>query len=1760
MAEAGADQTISGTATGADGQVVTVTLTPVSGAPVVLTSAPVAGGAWSVPVTSAHLQALAQGNVGISASVSDAAGNPATPATASFAVDTVAPTISIATVATDGVINATEQGAGITVTGTTNAEVGQVVTILIDGVATGTTATVQAGGSFSVSVAAGDLAALANGSTPAFTASVSDLAGNTTTSGAVNVPVNTTPPALALVTVAGDGIVNIAEKAAGFTANGTTNAEDGQVVSVTLTSGAFNTTATATANGGAFTVSFTPAALAALPDGPANIAATVTNQIGNTATTAPTAVTVDLVAPTLAIDDPLAGNNIFSKLNEANGLDVTGTTTGVEVGQIVTVTYNGVDYPTAPLVGSTWSVTIPAAAFAGIATGQSITGITARVSDAAGNPSTVQTAQTLGVDLTGPSISINAVATDDIINALESGSDLVVTGVASGADNQVATIEIRDASDAVLFTATPTVTAGTGVWTITIPQVDVAALADGATFTVRATVSDFEGIPAVPATRSFTTDYTAPSVTITTPIAGDDVINIAEAGGTLTIAGTTTGAQDGQLVSLTLGAGGPVVTAPVAGNAWSVTLTQPQVATLAASAAEGTNLPLSATVTDAAGNISTAVVVNVTADLTAPTIALNALPFGPSLNAVEDDSAQTISGTAVGADGQVVTVTLTPESGAPVVLTSAAIVGGTWSVSATALQLQGLAEGTVTISAAVSDAPGNPATPATTTFVKDTVAPTIALDALPFGPSLNAVEDDSAQTISGTAVGADGQTVTVTLTPESGAPVVLTSAAIAGGTWSVSATALQLQGLAEGTVTISAAVSDAAGNPATPATTTFVKDTVAPTIALDALPFGPSLNAVEDDSAQTISGTAVGADGQVVTVTLTPESGAPVVLTSAAIAGGTWSVSATALQLQGLAEGTVTISGAVSDAAGNPATPATTTFVKDTVPPTIALDALPFGPSLNAVEDDSAQTISGTAVGADGQTVTVTLTPESGAPVVLTSAAIAGGTWSVSATALQLQGLAEGTVTISAAVSDAAGNPATPATTTFVKDTVAPTIALDALPFGPSLNAVEDDSAQTISGTAVGADGQVVTVTLTPESGAPVVLTSAAIAGGTWSVSATALQLQGLAEGTVTISAAVSDAAGNPATPATTTFVKDTVPPTIALDALPFGPSLNAVEDDSAQTISGTAVGADGQVVTVTLTPESGAPVVLTSAAIAGGTWSVSATNLQLQGLAEGTVTISAAVSDAAGNLATPATTTFVKDSIAPDLAITSVQSGGVDVGAFLNIAERDGGVTISGTTDAESTQSVTVTITAAGPVTFNTTVPVTNGTWTATFDAATLAPLPDGAVITATATVSDAAGNPATPAVITTTSDFTPPTVSIDSHAVDGLVTGSSTGLAAGATVNLNVGSESYTTTVNGTGAWQVQIPRAAGANSFQGLGQVFNQSLTSTATVADAAGNPGSATREVTIYKEPGYFIAESARTGSSATYQLFGNDTRTSEQVDLVINTALVSYVDNPSSYTLRNDIVGFLSDVVPQTVNSESVLRISLTMDTTSPNYPQPSDVPLVSLNLNFVGGDSDVAAYYRLRTASADTYGGDSESWIGSSAVDTINVGAIASAVRGMGGADVINLSAGGENIVLFETTQALNGNDTIIGFQTGPEAKLPDTIGFAGLTNADLRGTGADAQQLAAGGTIGANTGFVILTTAIADLSSATLETTAEGLFGETGGDVLYLLASDGTNSALARVSYADVDDANVEVLGTFLGLANAGQVGTDQIFGFNDL
>ena len=130
-----------------------------------------------------------------------------------------------------------------------------------------------------------------------------------------------------------------------------------------------------------------------------------------------------------------------------------------------------------------------------------------------------------------------------------------------------------------------------------------------------------------------------------------------------------------------------------------------------------------------------------------------------------------------------------------------------------------------------------------------------------------------------------------------------------------------------------------------------------------------------------------------------------------------------------------------------------------------------------------------------------------------------------------------------------------------------------------------------------------------------------------------------------------TDAAGNTSQPVQLGPVSvDTTAPSLMMTAPDFGSDgvLNGTEASQPLTINGTSSGVeDGQTVTIIL---AGPSYIAT---VSGNSWSTVIPVIDLQALAEGNHTITANVSDAAGNLAPEATHQFSSDTIAPLLTIT---------------------------------------------------------------------------------------------------------------------------------------------------------------------------------------------------------------------------------------------------------------------------------------------------------------------------------------------------------------------------------------------------------------------------------------------------------------------------------------------------------------------------
>ncbi|WP_289697597.1 Ig-like domain-containing protein, partial [Escherichia coli] len=183
--------------------------------------------------------------------------------------------------------------------------------------------------------------------------------------------------------------------------------------------------------------------------------------------------------------------------------------------------------------------------------------ITATITDIAGNSD--DASRTVTVNLTAPTIGINTIASDDVINATEKSADLQITGTS----NQPAGTTITVTLNGQNYTAT---TDSSGNWSATVPASAVSALGE-ASYTVTANVTDSAG-NSNSASHNVLVNSALPAVTINA-VATDDIINAAESGNAQTISGQVTGAAAGDTVTVTLG--GNTYTATVQANlSWSV--------------------------------------------------------------------------------------------------------------------------------------------------------------------------------------------------------------------------------------------------------------------------------------------------------------------------------------------------------------------------------------------------------------------------------------------------------------------------------------------------------------------------------------------------------------------------------------------------------------------------------------------------------------------------------------------------------------------------------------------------------------------------------------------------------------------------------------------------------------------------------------------------------------------------------------------------------------------------------------------------------------------------------------------------------------------------------------------------------------------------------------------------------------------------------------------------------------------------------------
>ena len=202
--------------------------------------------------------------------------------------------------------------------------------------------------------------------------------------------------------------------------------------------------------------------------------------------------------PTVAITSVagqigIAADNIVNSAKADTGVEITGATSGVADGRIVTVTIvnssNHVVYSgTATVTNNTWSINIDPPDAKALADG--IYTLTADTTNATGD--LAEATRTIRVDETPPTIAIHTVVSDNVnnvVNVNAASTGFAIAGTTIDAENgQPVTVRIVDSAGHVVDTFTTTLTNNS--WSVNVSSTEAKLLHDGS-YKVTADISRF---------------------------------------------------------------------------------------------------------------------------------------------------------------------------------------------------------------------------------------------------------------------------------------------------------------------------------------------------------------------------------------------------------------------------------------------------------------------------------------------------------------------------------------------------------------------------------------------------------------------------------------------------------------------------------------------------------------------------------------------------------------------------------------------------------------------------------------------------------------------------------------------------------------------------------------------------------------------------------------------------------------------------------------------------------------------------------------------------------------------------------------------------------------------------------------------------------------------------------------------------------------------------------------------------------------------
>ncbi|WP_353663128.1 Ig-like domain-containing protein [Hydrogenimonas sp. SS33] len=932
-------------------------------------------------VTGIDVSSLKDGEISVSVTVTDAAGNSAT-AEDSIEKDTTPPTVGITldAVTDDNVVNAAEAGGDVSITGTVSGEyeAGDRVTLTVNGKAY--EGEVDADGKFSVAVPGSELTGDSDHTVEA-SITVTDAAGNSAEASATEqYGVDTTAPSVSVksIDLTNDATPEI---------SGSVDDPNATVV-VTIDGESYTAT-----NNGDGTWTLPDDTVKSLTDGKHEITVEAVDAAGNkgvgsgsVTVDTQTAASVDIKDDSghddyLDSHDDLARTQLSGRI-EAGGhitaLSVTDGTNTITIDpSTVTVDDEG-----------NWSTTVD--------TGSLKDGtVTVKLAaeDAAGNSATAE--DSIEKDTTPPTVGItlDAVTDDNVVNAAEAGGDVSITGTVSGE---------YEAGDRVTLTVNGKAYEGEvdadGKFSVAVPGSELTGDSDH-TVEASITVTDAAGNSAeASATEQYGVDTTAPSVSVKSI----DLTNDATP--------EISGSVDDPNATVVVTIDGESYTATNNGDGtW--TLPDDTVKSLTDGKHE-----ITVEAVDAAGNKGVGSG-SVTVDTqTAASVDIKDDSGHDDYLDSHDDLARTQLSGRIEAGGHITALSVTDGTNTITIDPSTVTVDdeGNWS---TTVDTGSLKDGTVTVKLAAEDAAGNSAT-AEDSIEKDTTPPTvgITLDAVTDDNVVNAAEAGGDVSITGTVSGEyeAGDRVTLTVNGKAYEGEV-----DADGKFSVAVPGSELTGDSDHTVEASITVTDAAGNSAeASATEQYGVDTTAPSVSVKSID-------LTNDATPEISGSVDDPNATVV-VTIDGES-----YTATNNGDGTWTLPDDTVK--SLTDGKHEITVEAVDAAGNKGVGSGSVTVDTQTAASVDIkDDSGHDDYLDSHDDLARTQLSGrieagghiTALSVTDGTNTITIDPS-------TVTVDDEGNWS---TTVDTGSLKDGTVTVKLAAEDAAGNSAT-AEDSIEKDT-----------------------------------------------------------------------------------------------------------------------------------------------------------------------------------------------------------------------------------------------------------------------------------------------------------------------------------------------------------------------------------------------------------------------------------------------------------------------------------------------------------------------------------------------------------------------------------------------------------------------------------------------------------------------------------------------------------------------------------------------------